>query len=134
MLRFGIHACLSGLVCVPLLGAATIESNGGFVWGAGTSTVGTVQSQAAFGSGLQLAAFRSGDSSVTGVSGPLAAVSNVPSIGDDRFNFIASLGDVLDVTYDDVLFLSGLFEPDGESADGRLTASRPTIVITKSEI
>lgn len=123
MLRFDIHACLSGLVCVPLLGAATIESSGGFVWGAETSVGGTVQSQAAFGSGLQLAAFSSGDSSVTGVSGPLAAVSNVPSIGDDRFNFIASLGDVLDVTYDDVLFLSGLFEPDGESLSFEVTVN-----------
>jgi hypothetical protein len=98
---------------IAVLGAVT-ESSGVFVPGFVEVSSGPIRSQGGFGGGLASGRFSSLNSSVSGQSGPLAAVQNAPVIRNERFNFVASLGDTLEISYDDIHSLSGIVELDGE--------------------
>lgn len=112
-----------GLAWVSWVGAAEIESIGHFGGGFSSTGPGSIQSQSSFAGGLGAARFSTTDGSVSGESGPLAAVQNPPVVGEDRANFIASLGDSLDISYADIAFLSGITELDGESLGFQVEAS-----------
>ena len=102
---------------------AVIESRGAFIPGGVEVSSGPIRSQGGFGGGLTSGRFSSLNSSVTGQSGPLAAVQNAPVIGNERFNLVASLGDRLEISYDDIGSLSGIVELDGESLSFFVEAS-----------
>jgi hypothetical protein len=131
------------LICF-LLGAvaqgAVTESSGAFVPGVVEVSSGPIRSQGSFGGGLSSGRFSSLNSSVTGQSGPLAAVQNAPVIGNERFNFVASLGDTLEISYDDIHFLSGIVELDGEllsffveATDGELRSEGNVVSVVALE-
>ncbi len=123
MKRRVIPILQAGIASLVAVGAADLESAGSFVGGAIESRSVGIQAQGAFGVGFSSVEVRSTDSSVSGQSGPLAAIQNRPSVTEDRFNFVASLGDSLELTYTDIAFLSGVVEVDGESLSYRVTVN-----------
>ncbi len=123
MKQRGLQVLAASLASVAGVGAADLESIGGFVSGASESQAVGILSQGAFAGGFSSGGVHSIDASVSAQSGPLAAIQNQPSVTEDRFNFVASLGDSLELTYSDIAFLSGVVEVDGEALSYRVTVN-----------
>lgn len=120
------------LVCLsfpfsPTLIGAVIETQGSVLGGGTTASVGNLRSQMVLGGGLGLVPFSSSGSQFRAYSGPLSAIQNQPVVSGDRFNWVAALGDSLEISYADIAFLSGIVEPDGETVDFQVQVSAGTL-------